>query len=140
MCSIRPPPTGTSALAGITLVLVAVFVPMAFFPGSVGVIYRQFAITLVTAMALSVVVAVVLTPVLCASLLRPATHAAGSLHERMQRRYSGVLGGMLVGIGAPLLLLFVTGLHGLVGGGVEERARRGLLHRLRGAEPREQCD
>jgi hydrophobe/amphiphile efflux-1 (HAE1) family protein len=94
------------ALAGIALVLGAVFVPMAFFPGSVGVIYRQFAITLVTAMALSVVVAVVLTPVLCAGLLRPAAHGAGSLHERMQRRYSGVLGAML---GRPLRWLLLYG-------------------------------
>ena len=94
------------ALAGIALVLGAVFVPMAFFPGSVGVIYRQFAITLVTAMALSVVVAVVLTPVLCAGLLRSAAHSAGSLQERLQRRYSGVLGGLL---GRPLRWLLVYG-------------------------------
>ncbi|GGY89529.1 multidrug efflux RND transporter permease subunit [Pseudoduganella plicata] len=94
------------ALAGIALVLGAVFVPMAFFPGSVGVIYRQFAVTLVTAMALSVIVAVVLTPVLCASLLRPAAHAAGGLHERLQRRYNGVLGRML---GRPLRWLLVYG-------------------------------
>jgi len=61
----------TGALIGIALVLSAVFVPMAFFGGSQGVIYRQFSITLVSAMALSVLVALVLTPALCASLLRP---------------------------------------------------------------------
>ncbi len=61
----------TSALIGIGLVLSAVFGPMAFFPGSTGIIYRQFSITIVTAMMLSVVVALVLTPVLCASLLLP---------------------------------------------------------------------
>jgi HAE1 family hydrophobic/amphiphilic exporter-1 len=61
----------TSALIGIGLVLSAVFGPMAFFPGSTGIIYRQFSITIVTSMMLSVVVALVLTPVLCASLLRP---------------------------------------------------------------------
>ena len=61
----------TSALIGIGLVLSAVFAPMAFFPGSTGVIYRQFSITIISAMLLSVVVALVLTPVLCASLLRP---------------------------------------------------------------------
>ena len=61
----------TSALIGIGLVLSAVFGPMAFFPGSTGVIYRQFSITIISAMLLSVVVALVLTPVLCASLLRP---------------------------------------------------------------------
>jgi HAE1 family hydrophobic/amphiphilic exporter-1 len=61
----------TSALIGIGLVLSAVFGPMAFFPGSTGVIYRQFSVTIVAAMLLSVVVALILTPVLCASLLKP---------------------------------------------------------------------
>ncbi len=61
----------TSALIGIGLVLSAVFGPMAFFPGSTGVIYRQFSITIISAMMLSVVVALILTPVLCASLLKP---------------------------------------------------------------------
>ncbi|ARE84052.1 multidrug efflux system protein [Roseovarius sp. EC-HK134] len=60
----------TGALVGIAMVLSAVFVPMAFFPGSTGVIYQQFAITIVSAMALSVVVAITLTPALCASLLK----------------------------------------------------------------------
>jgi HAE1 family hydrophobic/amphiphilic exporter-1 len=61
----------TSALIGIGLVLSAVFGPMAFFGGSTGVIYRQFSITIISAMLLSVVVALILTPVLCASLLKP---------------------------------------------------------------------
>lgn len=61
----------TSALIGISLVLSAVFGPMAFFPGSTGVIYRQFAVTVIAAMLLSVLVALILTPVLCANLLRP---------------------------------------------------------------------
>ena len=61
----------TSALIGIGLVLSAVFGPMAFFPGSTGVIYRQFSITIISAMLLSVAVALILTPVLCASLLKP---------------------------------------------------------------------
>ncbi|MBW2636246.1 MAG: efflux RND transporter permease subunit [Deltaproteobacteria bacterium] len=61
----------TSALIGIGLVLSAVFGPMAFFPGSTGVIYRQFSITIIASMLLSVVVALILTPVLCASLLKP---------------------------------------------------------------------
>ena len=59
------------ALVGITLVLSAVFVPMAFFGGTVGAIYRQFSITVVSAMVLSVLVAMILTPALCASLLKP---------------------------------------------------------------------
>ncbi|MFH2119000.1 MAG: efflux RND transporter permease subunit [Pseudomonadota bacterium] len=63
----------TSALIGIGLVLSAVFGPMAFFPGSTGVIYRQFSVTIAAAMLLSVVVALILTPVLCASLLKPVT-------------------------------------------------------------------
>ena len=61
----------TSALIGIGLVLSAVFGPMAFFGGSTGVLYRQFSVTIAAAMLLSVVVALILTPVLCASLLKP---------------------------------------------------------------------
>jgi multidrug efflux pump len=61
----------TGALIGIALVLMAVFIPMAFFGGSTGVIYRQFSVTIVSAMVLSVFVALVLTPALCATLLRP---------------------------------------------------------------------
>ena len=61
----------TGALVGIGLVLAAVFVPMAFLTGSTGVIYRQFTATIVSAMALSVLVAIVLTPALCATLLKP---------------------------------------------------------------------
>ncbi|MDR7089105.1 efflux RND transporter permease subunit [Cellvibrio fibrivorans] len=64
----------TGALIGIALVLSAVFVPMAFFGGSTGVIYRQFSITIVSAMVLSVIVALTLTPALCASLLKPVKH------------------------------------------------------------------
>ena len=61
----------TGALVGIGLVLSAVFVPMAFLGGSTGVIYRQFSATIVSAMALSVLVAIVLTPALCATMLKP---------------------------------------------------------------------
>ena len=61
----------TSALIGIGLVLSAVFGPMAFFGGSTGVIYRQFSVTIAASMMLSVLVALILTPVLCASLLKP---------------------------------------------------------------------
>ncbi|OZY84770.1 hydrophobe/amphiphile efflux-1 family RND transporter [Cellvibrio mixtus] len=64
----------TGALIGIALVLSAVFVPMAFFGGSTGVIYRQFSITIVSAMVLSVIVALTLTPALCATLLKPVSH------------------------------------------------------------------
>jgi HAE1 family hydrophobic/amphiphilic exporter-1/multidrug efflux pump len=69
----------TGALIGISLVLSAVFIPMAFFGGSTGVIYRQFSITIVSSMVLSVLMALSLTPALCASLLRH--HAAAGLDE-----------------------------------------------------------
>ncbi|MDP3226733.1 MAG: efflux RND transporter permease subunit [Acidovorax sp.] len=70
----------TGALVGVALVLAAVFVPMAFFGGSTGVIYRQFTVTIVSAMTLSVLVAMILTPALCATLLKPVPkgHALAS--------------------------------------------------------------
>lgn len=70
----------SSAIIGITLVLIAVFVPMAFFPGSVGVIYRQFSVTMVSAIAFSALLALSLTPALCATLLKPVK--AGHGHAR----------------------------------------------------------
>ena len=78
----------TPALVGIGVTLSAVFVPMAFFGGSTGVIYRQFSVTLVAAMALSVFVALTLTPALCATLLKAPKHEGG--HERAVRK--GVFG------------------------------------------------
>jgi multidrug efflux pump len=69
----------TGALIGVALVLTAVFIPMAFFGGSVGVIYRQFAVTIASAMILSVLVAIVLTPALCATVLKPVP-ADGEAH------------------------------------------------------------
>ena len=69
----------TGALVGIALVLTAVFLPMAFFGGSTGVIYRQFSVTIVSAMVLSVLVALILTPALCATLLRAPKKGA---HKR----------------------------------------------------------
>ncbi len=69
----------TGALVGIAMVLTAVFVPMAFFGGSTGVIYRQFSITIISCMILSVLVALIFTPALCASILKPVPkgHHAG---------------------------------------------------------------
>ncbi|CAL8979783.1 Toluene efflux pump membrane transporter TtgB [Rhodoplanes serenus] len=64
----------SGAIVGITLVLMAVFVPMAFFPGSVGIVYRQFSITMVAAIGFSALMALSLTPALCATLLKPVTH------------------------------------------------------------------
>ncbi|MCO6439343.1 MAG: efflux RND transporter permease subunit [Phycisphaerae bacterium] len=79
----------TSALIGIGVVLSAVFGPMAFFSGSTGVIYRQFSVTLIAAMLLSVVVALILTPVLCASLLKPVPkgHEAAETGARFLRPF-----------------------------------------------------
>ncbi len=96
----------TGALVGVALVLAAVFVPMAFFGGSTGVIYRQFTVTIVSAMTLSVLVAFVLTPALCATLLKPVDkgHALATtgffgafnrLFDRGNRGYQGVLRHML---------------------------------------------
>ncbi len=69
----------TSALWGIATVLTAVFLPMAFFGGSTGVIYRQFSVTIISAMIISVMVAMILTPALCATILKPVAkgHMAG---------------------------------------------------------------
>ena len=123
----------TGALIGIGLVLSAVFVPMAFFGGSTGVIYRQFSITIVSAMALSVLVAIVFTPALCATLLKPVEK--GQAHgergffgrffrgfnlrfERTTQRYESTVGKLLqrsvrfiaiyVAIVAVLGILFVN--------------------------------
>lgn len=72
----------TSALIGIGVTLSAVFVPMAFFGGSTGVIYRQFSITIVAAMAFSVFVALTLTPALCATILKPPSQHGQERHIR----------------------------------------------------------
>ncbi|MDR3358527.1 MAG: efflux RND transporter permease subunit [Desulfovibrio sp.] len=86
----------TGALVGVAVVISAVFVPMAFMSGSTGVIYRQFSITIVTSMILSVIVALVLTPALCATMLRIHAHEAregffgrfNQWFDRLTRRYS----------------------------------------------------
>ncbi|EPC5718667.1 TPA: efflux RND transporter permease subunit [Klebsiella pneumoniae] len=110
------------ALVGIAMVLSAVFVPMAFFGGSTGAIYRQFSITIVSAMALSVLVALVLTPALCATLLKPAS---AEHHEKKGffgwfnarfgqsvNHYTNSVSGILRGTGRYLViyLLIVVGM------------------------------
>ncbi|MEI7704024.1 MAG: efflux RND transporter permease subunit [Deltaproteobacteria bacterium] len=96
----------TGALVGIALVLAAVFVPMAFFGGSVGVIYRQFSITIVSSMVLSVLVALSLTPALCATLLKPVEKGHGlaktgffgwfnRIYDRGSGRYQRIVAWML---------------------------------------------
>ncbi|HWU83546.1 MAG TPA: efflux RND transporter permease subunit [Methylophilaceae bacterium] len=105
----------TGALIGIALVLSAVFVPMAFFGGSTGIIYRQFSITIVSAMLLSVMVALVLTPALCATLLKPVDpnhpHRTGGffgwfnrLFDRGSRNYLGSVRGILRHKGKTLIV------------------------------------
>ncbi|MHA3978826.1 efflux RND transporter permease subunit [Halovulum sp. GXIMD14794] len=83
----------TGALVGIALVLSAVFVPMAFFGGSTGVIYQQFSITIVSAMTLSVIVALTLTPALTASLLKHSPKKERGFFGLFNRGFDGVLGG-----------------------------------------------
>ncbi|MBV8648684.1 efflux RND transporter permease subunit [Paludibacterium sp.] len=116
----------TSALVGIGLVLSAVFVPMAFFGGSTGVIYRQFSITIVSAMALSVLVALVLTPALCATLLKPVEkdhekHHKGffgwfnRMFERNTERYQSVVGRVLArATRYSLIYLAIVGIMALL--------------------------
>ena len=78
----------TGALIGIALVLTAVFIPMAFFGGSTGIIYRQFSVTIVSAMLLSALVAIVLTPALCATMLRPVSeHRKNRIAEWFNRNF-----------------------------------------------------
>ena len=79
----------SGALIGIGLVLSAVFLPMAFFGGSTGVIFRQFSITIVASMALSVLVALILTPALCATILKPARESHGEPTGLFGRFFAG---------------------------------------------------
>ncbi|TMO49012.1 efflux RND transporter permease subunit [Pseudoalteromonas ruthenica] len=95
----------TGALVGIGLVLSAVFVPMAFFGGATGAIYKQFSITIVSAMALSVLVAIIFTPALCATILKPikGDHLEkggffgwfNRTFDRSNDGYQGAVGGLL---------------------------------------------
>lgn len=114
----------TGALIGIVLVLSAVFLPMAFMGGSTGVIYRQFSVTIISAMVLSLGVALILTPAMCAVLLKPRNHGGGIAPARWFNRglaratvgYGGVAGYLsrralrslivLVAIGGAVALLY----------------------------------
>lgn len=113
----------TGALIGIGLVLSAVFVPMAFFGGSTGVIYRQFSVTIVSAMALSVLVALIFTPALCATLLKPTAeehHNKKGFFGWFNRKFDSGTAGYHRGVsrilGAPkrALLFFLTVIIALV--------------------------
>ena len=111
----------TGALVGIGLVLAAVFIPMGFLEGSTGVIYRQFTATIVSAMALSVLVAIVLTPALCATMLKPLKKGEhhgekgffGWFNRKFdlgRRRYQGAVGGILQRGGRFLLIYLALGM------------------------------
>jgi multidrug efflux pump len=118
----------TGALIGITLVLVAVFIPMAFFPGSTGGIYRQFSVTLAISIGFSALMALTLTPALCATLLKP--HREGDRRrgplgpffgrfnrtfERATLRYERIVGRMSGALGRWLAVFAVlTGLVGIM--------------------------
>ncbi|WGJ14740.1 multidrug efflux RND transporter permease subunit [Methylocapsa sp. D3K7] len=116
----------TGAIIGITLVLVAVFIPMAFFPGSVGIIYRQFSVTMAAAIGLSAFLALSLTPALCGVLLKPVT--AGDHHARRgffgwfnrqmetaKTSYSGIIRWTLLRTGR-LMLVYLAIVAGLFWG------------------------
>jgi len=118
----------SGALVGIGLVLCAAFVPMAFFTGSSGVIYRQFSLTIVSSVVLSVLVALILTPALCATMLKPVAKDHGinkrgpfcwfnRAFERTADRYTHAVGVFLrhyvlslipyIGIGVAVVMLFM---------------------------------
>ncbi|MEG0185830.1 MAG: multidrug efflux RND transporter permease subunit, partial [Stenotrophomonas sp.] len=121
----------TGAVIGITLVLTAVFIPMALASGSVGAIYRQFTVAMVVSILLSALLALSLTPALCATLLRPGTpghHGRGGVFvafnrgfERMTGRYQQAVAALLrrcgrvMGVFAGLLLVLLLGLQWLPG-------------------------
>ena len=105
-------------LVGIAMVLSAVFIPMAFFGGSTGAIYRQFSITIVSAMALSVLVALILTPALCATMLKPiqkGSHGATTgffgwfnrMFDKSTHHYTDSVGNILRSTGRYLVLYLI---------------------------------
>ncbi|MEI4470859.1 efflux RND transporter permease subunit [Frigidibacter sp. MR17.24] len=106
-----------SAIVGITLVLAAVFIPMAFFPGSTGIIYRQFALTMVVSILFSAFLALTLTPALCASFLKPVTghHERKGFFgwfnrgfDRMTRGYAGGVKGLTRRTGIVMVVYLVV--------------------------------
>ncbi|MBY5991469.1 efflux RND transporter permease subunit [Ferrimonas balearica] len=108
----------SGALVGIGMVLSAVFVPMAFFGGTTGIIYRQFSITIVTAVALSVLVALILTPTLCVALMKPG-HGGGSdkgffgwfnrTFDKATNGYVGHVGTLIRRMGRFMLIFIALG-------------------------------
>ncbi|MBC2775472.1 efflux RND transporter permease subunit [Rhizobium sp. AQ_MP] len=111
----------TGAIVGIALVLTAVFIPMAFFGGSTGIIYRQFSVTIVSAMLLSALVAMVLTPALCATMLKPIDHhkqnrgLGGWFNRNFDRATGGYVSSIAYLLKRPLrvMLMFAIVIGGL---------------------------
>ena len=108
----------SGALMGITSVLVVVFLPLSFFGGSTGVIYRQFSVTLVTSMCLSLLIAMIFTPALCATILKPLKHGHAqpkkgffgwfnNAFERSTEKYTHNIGGMIKRT-ATFVVVYVT--------------------------------
>lgn len=109
----------TGALVGIAMVVSAVFVPMAFFGGSTGEMYKQFSVTIVSAMTLSVIVAIVFTPALCATLLKPhstqkktgiTTRFTNGFERNFTRLTSGYGGVVKIATKRPIRMLLIYGL------------------------------
>ena len=111
----------SGALFGMTTVLTAVFIPMAFFPGSTGVIYRQFSITIVTAMGFSLLMAFILTPALCATMLRPTKQTAQQgFFGRFNRWFNSISKGYQRGVQRVMnrvtrLIILYLALAGVLG-------------------------
>lgn len=122
----------SGALVGIVVVLSAVYIPMAFFPGITGVIYRQFSVTIVSAMVLSVIVAIVLSPAIAANFLRPKAEVRGPLHkpgdlfnkgfDRLRNGYEGIVARILrrrwifMGVFAVITVVMGLGFQSLPNG------------------------
>lgn len=113
----------SGALIGIVIVLCAVFLPMAFLSGSVGVIYRQFSVTIVTAMIMSLLVALILTPALCATILKPHEHNKkvgrffvwfNNTFEKFTNSYHGKVN-TLLRRGARMMVLYAVIIAALLG-------------------------
>ncbi len=115
----------TGAVVGITLVLTAVFIPMALASGSVGVIYRQFTLSMATSILFSAFLALTLTPALCATLLKPVApehhHKKGffgwfnSSFERMSQRYESSVGRLVLRSGRVIVIFIIISIALLMG-------------------------
>ncbi|RWR30981.1 efflux RND transporter permease subunit [Sinirhodobacter populi] len=104
----------SGALVGIAMVLSAVFVPMAFFGGSTGQVYKQFSITIVSAMTLSVIVALIFTPALCATILKPHSQDRSGLQARFSDGFDKRLGRVTNGYGGIVKWMVANPIKGII--------------------------